>query len=48
MNYFLLEEAVGKYYQPLQDIINELASRCWADSEATLNFPAGSITIKLK
>lgn len=48
MNRFILEEVAEKYYQPLQDIISKLASRCWADSEATLNFPEGSITIKLK
>lgn len=48
INNHLLKELADKYYSQLEDMVNYLASRCVGDSEASLVFNSGKVTIKLK
>lgn len=47
MNYALKDLAL-KYYDTLEPIINDLASKCTGGEECTLSFSSGTMTIKLK
>ena len=48
MSKYLLKEMVEKYYNQLDGMVNDLAVKCTGGEEATLSFPLGKITIKLK
>lgn len=43
-----LKEVAFKYYNDMEAIVNDLASRCLGDSEVSFNYPAGKVTIKIK
>ena len=43
-----LKDLALKYYDVLEPIVNDLATKCTGGEEASLVFPAGKITIKLK
>lgn len=45
---FVLKDLALKYYDTLEPIIDDLAQKCTGGEEATLAFPNGRITIKLK
>lgn len=45
---FVLKDLALKYYDELEPIVNNLASKCTGGEEASLVFPAGKIIIKLK
>ena len=44
----LLREAAGNYYDTFSEILYGLSRRSSGGEEATLQFPVGTITIKLK
>ena len=44
----LLCEAAGNYYDTFLEILCDLSRRSSGGEEATLQFPVGTITIKLK
>ena len=48
MSYFVLSELVKKYYDPLDEMVKDLALKCVGGEEVTLTFPLGKVTIKLK
>lgn len=43
-----LKEMVYKYQDPLDKMVKYLAYKCTGGEEATLTFPLGKVTIKLK
>ena len=43
-----LKDLALKYYDVLEPIVNDLASKCTGGEEVSLVFLAGKITIKLK
>ena len=43
-----LKDLALKYYDVLEPIVNDLATKCTGGEEASLVFSAGKITIKLK
>jgi hypothetical protein len=45
---FVLKDLALKYYDTLEPIVNDLASKCTGGEEATLAFPMGKVIIKLK
>ena len=45
---FILKDLALKYYDTLEPIVNDLASKCTGGEECRLSFPSGTITIKLK
>ena len=45
---FVLKDLALKYYDELEAIVNDLASKCIGGEETSLAFPAGKIIIKLK
>lgn len=45
---FVLKDLALKYYDELEAIVNDLASKCTGGEEASLAFSAGKIIIKLK
>jgi hypothetical protein len=45
---FVLKDLALKYYDILEPIVNDLASKCTGGEECRLSFPSGTITIKLK
>ena len=45
---FVLKDLALKYYDELEAIVNDLASKCTGGEETSLAFPAGKIIIKLK
>ncbi len=47
MNYALKDLAL-KYYDTLEPIVNDLASKCTGGEECTLSFSSGTIIIKLR
>ena len=47
INYPLKDLAL-KYYDDLESIVNDLATKCAGGEEASLVFPSGKITIKLR
>ena len=44
---YVLKDLALKYYDTLAPIVNDLASKCIGEEEATLVFPAGKVIIKL-
>lgn len=48
MTPLILKEFIGKYYDTLNEMVNECARKCIGGEEVTLNFTAGKVTIKLK
>ena len=47
-NSFVLKDLALKYYDDLEAIVNDLASKCTGGEECKLSFDSGTITIKLK
>ena len=47
-NSFVLKDLALKYYDTLEPIIDDLASKCSGGEECRLSFPSGTVTIKLK
>ena len=47
-NSFVLKDLALKYYDDLEPIVNDLASKCTGGEECKLTFTMGSVTIKLK
>lgn len=47
-NSFVLKELALKYYDTLEPIVNDLASKCTGGEETKLSFPNGTVTIKLR
>ena len=45
---YVLKELALKYYDTLEPIVNDLASKCTGGEECRLSFPSGTITIKLR
>ena len=45
---YVLKDLALKYYDELEPIVNDLASKCTGGEEASLVFPAGKIIIKLR
>ena len=45
---FVLKDLALKYYDTLEPIVNDLASKCTGGEECKLSFDSGTITIKLK
>lgn len=45
---YVLKDLALKYYDVLEPIVNDLATKCTGGEEASLVFSAGKITIKLK
>ena len=43
-----LKDLALKYYDDLEAIVNDLALKCAGGEEASIVFPSGKITIKLK
>ena len=48
MSKLLLKEVVDRYYNDLQDMVNDLAVKSVGGEEVSVNFPSGKVTIKLK
>jgi hypothetical protein len=48
MNKLVLREIADKYYNQLNDMLNDLAYKCTGGEEMTMAFPSGKIIIKLK
>ena len=44
---YSLKDLALKYYDDLESIVNDLASKCTGGEETSLVFPSGKITIKL-
>lgn len=47
-NSFVLKDLALKYYDTLEPIVNDLASKCSGGEECKLSFSNGTVTIKLK
>lgn len=47
-NYLPISEVANKYHVTFQNILHDLSLKCLGGEAATLNFPEGSITIRLK
>ena len=47
-NSFVLKDLALKYYDTLEPIIDDLASKCTGGEECRLAFSNGTITIKIK
>ena len=45
---YVLKDLALKYYDDLEAIVNDLASKCTGGEETKLSFPNGTVTIKLK
>ena len=45
---YVLKDLALKYYDNLEAIVNDLASKCTGDEECKLSFDSGTVTIKLK
>lgn len=45
---FVLKDLALKYYDDLEPVVNDLASKCTGGEETSLVFPAGKIIIKLR
>ena len=45
---FVLKDLALKYYDELEPIVTDLASKCTGGEEASLVFPMGKIITKLK
>ena len=45
---FVLKDLALKYYDDLEAIVNDLASKCTGGEECKLSFSSGTIIIKLK
>ena len=45
---FVLKDLALKYYDTLEPIVNDLASKCTGGEECRLSFGSGTVTIKLK
>ena len=45
---YVLKELALKYYDTLEPIVNDLASKCTGGEECTLSFSSGTIIIKLR
>jgi len=45
---YVLKDLALKYYDDLEAIVNDLASKCTGGEECRLSFGSGTITIKLK
>ena len=43
-----LKDLALKYYDDLEPIVNDLALKCTGGEEASLVFPCGKVTIKLR
>ena len=43
-----LKDLAFKYYDTLESVVNDLASKCTGGEECKLSFNNGTITIKLK
>ena len=48
LNNYHVKDVVNKYYDVLEEMINDLASVCMGGEQATITFPAGKVTIELK
>jgi hypothetical protein len=48
MSKMLLKDLVEKYYTELNGIVNDLAQKSTGGEEASVVFPNGRVTIKLK
>ena len=48
MSKMLLKDLVDKYYSELNSMVNDLAEKCTGGEEASIVFPNGIVTIKLK
>jgi len=47
-NNFVLKDLALKYYDTLEPIIKDLASKCTGGEECKLSFDSGTVIIKLK
>lgn len=47
-NSFVLKDLALKYYDTLEPIIDDLASKCTGGEECRLAFSNGTVTIKIK
>lgn len=47
-NSFVLKDLALKYYDTLEPIIDDLASKCTGGEECKLSFNSGTVIIKLK
>ena len=47
-NSFVLKDLALKYYDDLESIVNDLASKCTGGEECKLSFGSGTVIIKLK
>lgn len=47
-NSFVLKDLALKYYDTLEPIVNDLASKCTGGEECALSFSSGTIIIKLR
>jgi len=45
---YVLKDLALKYYDDLEAIVNDLASKCTGGEECRLGFSNGTITIKLR
>ena len=45
---YVLKDLALKYYDDLEAIVNDLASKCTGDEECKLSFDSGIVIIKLK
>lgn len=45
---YVLKDLALKYYDDLEAIVNDLASKCIGGEECRLSFSSGTITIKIK
>ena len=45
---YVLKDLALKYYDTLEPIVNDLASKCIGGEECKLSFSSGTITIKIK
>ena len=45
---YVLKDLALKYYDTLEPIVNDLASKCTGGEECKLSFDSGTITIRLK
>lgn len=48
MSKMVLKELIGKYHSELETIVNDLAQKSTGGEEATIVFPMGKVTIKLR
>lgn len=45
---YVLKDLALKYYDDLEPIVNDLASKCTGGEECKLSFSSGTVIIKLK